>query len=181
MVIALTANFYLDRKMHERQKRDAVETSSCKNEIQKNGMSLLNDGIDTLTKGTANTKGDFFGSLKSVYDIIRADRYAARKIIGEGLQQSFSKSNVSLYDLTKDINMLESAIVYMYTDIHIYVYLNAALREHNCTKKTLLSKDYNIAAYATALLATLLYWQNLPEYSGTTFRVLAIFQILTKP
>ena len=29
-----------------------------------------------------------------------------------------------------------------------------------------------MAAYATALLATLLYWKNLPAYSGTTFRVI---------
>mgnify|MGYP003685516377 CR=1 FL=1 len=83
MVIALPVNFYLDRNMHGRQKRDAVETSSCKREIKKNGMSLLNFGIKKLTLGKVNPKGDFFGSLKSVYDIIQADRNTAKSRIGE--------------------------------------------------------------------------------------------------
>ena len=88
--------FSLDRNMHERQKRDAVETSSCKQEIEKNGMSLLNFGIKKLTMGKVKPKGDFFGSLKSVYDIIQADRNAAKIRIGEGLQRSFGNSYSSL-------------------------------------------------------------------------------------
>ena len=68
--------------------------------------------------------------------------------------------------------MVESALVYMYTEEHIYEDLNVALRQHDCTEKSLTSAEYNLAAYATALLATLLYWQTLPEYSGTTFRVI---------
>ena len=85
MVIVRPDNFSSDRNVHKRQKRDAVETSSCKQEIEKNGMSLFNYGIDNLTMGTVNSKGDFFGSLKSVYDIIQADRNVAKIRIGEGL------------------------------------------------------------------------------------------------
>ena len=168
MVIALPVKFSLDRNMHERQKRDAVETSSCKQEIEKNGMSLFNYGIDNLTIGTVNPKGDFFGSLKSVYDFIQADRNAAKMRIGEGLKRSFINSYNSLNTKAN----LESALVYMYTENYIYGNLNAALRQHDCTYKALTVKEKDMAAYATALLTTLLYWESLPEYNKTTYRVI---------
>ena len=60
MVIVRPDNFSSDRNVHKRQKRDAVETSSCKQEIEKNEMSLFNYGIDKLTMATVNPKGDFF-------------------------------------------------------------------------------------------------------------------------
>ena len=172
MVIALPVKFSLDRNMHERQKRDAVETSSCKQEIEKNGMSLFNYGIDNLTMGTVNPKGNFFGSLKSVYDIIRADRNATKIRIEKGLKSSFTNSYNSLNTKAKDVNNLESALVYMYTENYIYGNLNAALRQHDCTYKVLTVKDKDMAAYATALLTTLLYWESLPEYNKTTYRVI---------
>ena len=46
MVMAHPTEFSSDCNVHKRQKRDAVETSSCKQEIEKNGMSLFNYGID---------------------------------------------------------------------------------------------------------------------------------------
>nr|XP_022296006.1 uncharacterized protein LOC111105848 [Crassostrea virginica] len=169
MVIARPENFSSDRNVHKRQKRDAVETSSCKQEIEKCGMSLFNYGIDKLTTGTVNPIGDFFGSLKSVYDIIQADRNTAKMRIGEGLKNSFPNSTTTFE--TKDVNQLESALVYIYTDDNIYPDLNAALRQHDCTYKALTLKDKDMAAYATALLTTLLYWESLPEYTKTTYRV----------
>ena len=171
MVMAHPTDFSSDWNVHKRQKRDAVETSSCKQEIGKNGMSLFNYGIDKLTTGTVNPIGDFFGSLKSVYDIIQADRNAAKMRIGEGLQNSFPNSYINLNEKTKDVNQLESALVYVYTEDHIYPDLNAALRQHDCTYKALTLKDRDMAAYATALLTTLLYWESLPEYTKTTYRV----------
>ena len=171
IVIVRPDNFSSDRNVHKRQKRDAVETSSCKQEIEKNGMSLFNYGIDNLTMGTVNPKGDFFGSLKSVYDIIQADRNVAKIRIGEGLQRSFGNSYSSLLNKATDVNKLESALVYMYTENHIYGDLNAVLRQHDCTYKSFTLKDRDMAAYATALLTTLLYWESLPEYTKTTYRV----------
>ncbi|XP_078316459.1 uncharacterized protein LOC111105848 [Crassostrea virginica] len=171
MVIARPDNFLSDRNVHKRQKRDAVETSSCKQEIGKNGMSLFNYGIDKLTAGTVNPIGDFFESLKSVFDIMQADRNAAKMTIGEGLRNSFPNSYNSLNTKAKDVNKLESALVHMYTENHIYTDLNAALRQHDCTYKALTLKDKDMAAYATALLTTLLYWESLPEYTKTTYRV----------
>ena len=55
-------------------------------------MSLLNTGINKLTMGKVNPKG----SLKSVYDIMKEDRNAAKSRIGEGLQRSFGESYKSL-------------------------------------------------------------------------------------
>ena len=60
IVLGHPVNFSTNRNMHIRQKRDAVETSSCKQKIEKNGMSLFNYGIDKLTMATVNLKGDFF-------------------------------------------------------------------------------------------------------------------------
>ena len=171
LVIAYPANFSPDSNVHIRQKRDAVETFSCKQKIGKNGMSLFNYGIDKLATGTVNPIGDFFGSLKSVYDIIQADRSAAKMRIGDGLQRSFGNSYSSLLNKATDVNKLESALVYMYTEDHIYPDLNAALRQHDCTYKALTLKDRDMAAYATALLTILLYWESLPEYSKTTYRL----------
>ena len=90
-----------------------------------NRMSLFNYGIDKLTTGTVNPIGDFFRSLKSVYDIIQADRNTAQMRIGEGLKNSFPNSTTTLE--TKDVNQLESALVYIYTHDYIYPDLNAAL------------------------------------------------------
>ena len=171
IVIGHPVNFSSNRSFHERHKRDAVETSSCKHKIEKNGMSLFNYGIDKLTMGTVNPKGDFFGSLKSVYDFIQANRKAAKMRIGNGLQRSFKNSYYSLLKKATNINKLESALVFMYTENNIYGDLNTALRQHNCTHKALTQKDQDKAAYATALLTTLLYWKSLPEYNKTTYRV----------
>ena len=60
IVIGHPVNFSSNLSFPERHKRDAVETSSCKHKIEKNGMSLFNYGIDKLTMGTVNPKGDFF-------------------------------------------------------------------------------------------------------------------------
>ena len=180
MVMAHPTDFSSDWNVHKRQKRDAVETSSCKQEIGKNGMSLFNYGIDKLTTGTVNPIGDFFGSLKSVYDIIQADRNAAKMRIGEGLQNSFPNSYINLNEKTKDVNQLESALVYMYTENHIYPDLNAALRLHDCTYKALTLKNKDMAAYATALLTTLLYWESLPKILKLPIACLAVLQISTK-
>ena len=94
-------------------------------------MNLFNYGIDKLTMGTVNPKGDFFGSLKSVYNINQADRNAAKMRIGNGLQRSFKKSYNSLLTKATNINKLGSALVFMYTESNIYGDLNAALRQHN--------------------------------------------------
>nr|XP_022296577.1 uncharacterized protein LOC111106262 [Crassostrea virginica] len=172
MVLALPPNYSLHNHEHKRIKRAAVETSSCKQDIEKNGMSLFNEGIYNLTLNNMTLEGDFFGSLKSVFDIIQNDRAVAKMRIEIGLKRSFMNSYDSLNTKAKNVNDLESALVYMYTEDYIYRYLNGVLRNHSCTYKKLEQKDRDMAAYATALLATLLYWKNLPAYSGTTFRVI---------
>ena len=80
-------------------------------------MSLFNYGKDKLTMGTVNTKGDFFRSLKSVYDFIQANPKAAKMRIGNGLQRSFKHSYNSLLTKAKNIKKLESALVFIYTEI----------------------------------------------------------------
>ena len=172
MVLALPPNYSLQNHEQKRIKRAAIETSSCKQNIKKHGMSLLNEGIYILTMKNMTLEGDFFGSLKFVFDIIQNDRAVAKMRIETGLNSSFINSSNSLNTKAKNVNDLESALVYMYTEDYIYRYLNGALREHNCTYKELKQQDQDMAAYATALLATLLYWKNLPAYSGTTFRVI---------
>lgn len=52
--------------------------------------------------------------------------------------------------------------------------MNEALRGHKCTSKTLTKEDQDQAAYTTALLATLLYWQDIKEYSDVTYRMFSV-------
>ena len=172
MVLSFPANYSSIRHKHGRQKRAVVENSQCKKDIEMKGMTLFNYGIDQLTMGAEKPNAGFLESLKTVYDILQTDRNATKWIIAEGLQRSFKQSHRSLLKNAKNANMLESALVRMYTEDHIYREMNAALAQHDCTDKKLTQADKDKAAYATALLATLLYWQNLPGYSKVTYRMI---------
>ena len=172
MVITFPVNHSSIRHQHGRQKRAVVENSKCKKDIEKKGMALFNYGIDQLTMGAEKPNMGFLKSLKNVYDILQTDRNATKWIIAEGLQRSFKQSHSSLMEITKNECMLECALVRMYTEVHIYKKMNAALANHTCTDKTLTQADKDKAAYATALLATLLYWENLPGYSEVTYRMI---------
>ena len=74
-------------------------------------MSLFNEGICILTMKNMTLEGDFFGSLKFVYDIIQNDRAVAKMRIETGINSSFINSYNSLNTKAKNVNDLESALV----------------------------------------------------------------------
>lgn len=155
-----------------RLKRALVETSECKKEIEDNGMDLINYGIEVLTKGAVKIRQcPFIDSLKSVFNFLQKNRNDIKLRIAEALKQGYRTGYATL-NKAKDLSKLESTLIYMYTDNDIYKDLNFALSQHKCTKKTLDQKDKELAPYAAALLATLLYWETLPGDKGTTYRMI---------
>ena len=54
IVPAITANDSWSHQEHRRQKRDVVEDLKCKQDILKNGMDLINYGIENITNRKAN-------------------------------------------------------------------------------------------------------------------------------
>ena len=174
IVPALTSNDFLSR----RRKRAVVEDLKCKQDILKNGMSLINYGIKEITKSKANLEGGFFESLKLVFNEMQRNKSAVESIIGAGLQQSFQDAYTSLDKEIKESKSLESALIWLYTkdttSSALYKSVNNALSGHICTSKTLTKDDQDQAAYTTALLATLLYWQYVKEYSGVTYRMFSV-------
>lgn len=46
--------------------------------------------------------------------------------------------------------------------------MNTALSGHKCTSKIITDQEQDQAAYTIALLAKLLYWQYVKDYSGVT-------------
>lgn len=155
-----------------RLKRALVETSECKKEIEDNGMDLINYGIEVLTKGAVKIRQcPFIDSLKSVFNFLQKNRNDIKLRITETLKQGYRTGYATL-NKAKDLSKLESTLIYMYTDDDIYKDLNFALSQHKCTKKTLDQKDKELAPYAAALLATLLYWEKLPGDKGTTYRMI---------
>lgn len=157
---------------HSRSKRAVVETSKCKTEIEKNGLDLINYGIEALTVGENKPKGFFVDSLKFVFTILQQKQNETKWRIADALKQKYSQGYQSLIGKAKDLSKLESTLIYMYTDDDIYGDLNFALSQHKCTKKTLDQKDKALAPYAAALLAILLYWEGVPGYEGVTYRMI---------
>ena len=178
IVPALTLHESLSRHKHSRQKRDDVEDLKCKQDILKNGMSLINYGIEKITSRTAYLQGGFFESLRLVFNEMQRNKSAVEMIIKAGLQQSFLDAYNSLDEEIKKTKSLESALICLYTkdttSSALYNSVNEALRGHKCTSKTLTKEDQDQAAYTTALLATLLYWQDVKEYSDVTYRMFSV-------
>ena len=75
IVPALTLHESLRHK-HSRQKRDDVEDLKCKQDILKNGMSLINYGIEKITSRTAYLQGGFFESLRLVFNEMQRNKIA---------------------------------------------------------------------------------------------------------
>nr|XP_034317445.1 uncharacterized protein LOC105340770 isoform X2 [Crassostrea gigas] len=156
-----------------RSKRAIVETSECKKEIENDGMDLINYGMEVLTKGAVKkNQCSFVDSLKSVFDFLQQHRNDIKQRIAEALKKRYRTGYQTLIKKAKDLSKLEDTLVYMYTDDDIYGDLNFALSQHKCTKKTLEQKDKELAPYAAALFATLLYWEKLPGYKGKTYRMI---------
>ena len=180
IVPALTSNDSLSR----RQKRAVVEDLKCKQNILRNGMSLINYGVEKITNRKANLQGGFFESLRLVFNEMQRNKSAVEMIIGEGLGDRFDNAYTSLDKEIKASQNLESALIWLYTKDNtkgaLYKSVNKALSGHNCTSRTLSTEDKYQAAYTTALLATLLYWQDVKEYSGVTYRMIGGVNALEK-
>lgn len=175
LVVLVTHAFLEDYSPinRRRYKRALVETSECKKEIENNGMDLINYGIEVLTKGAVKIKQcPFVDSLQSVFNFLQQNRNDIKRKIAEALKQRYRIGYQTLINKAKDLSKLEGTLVYMYTDNDIYKDLNFALSQHKCTKKTLEQKDKELAPYAAALLATLLYWTKLPGYGDATYRMI---------
>ena len=176
IVPGLTMNDSLSRHKHRRQKRDVVEDFKCKQDILKNGMSLINDGIEKITNRTENLHGGFFESLRLVYNEMQYNKSATERIIKAGLNRTNRRAHNSLVYKIKMSGNLESALIWLYTkdttSSALYKSVNTALSGHKCTFKNLTDQDQDQAAYTTALLATLLYWPNATGYSGITYRMI---------
>lgn len=158
---------------HSRSKRAVVETSKCKRKIEKYGMNLINYGIEALTVGEKKPTGLFLDSLKFVFTILQNKKNETKWRIADALKPEYNHGYQSLLREAKDPTKLEGTLVYMYTDEDIYGDLNYALSQHKkCTRKTLDQKDKAFAPYAAALLATLLYWREVPGYQGVTYRMI---------
>ena len=177
IVPALTSGDSLRRHKHRRQKRAYVEDLKCKQDILKNGMSLINYGIEKITSRAANLQGGFFESLRLVFNEIQRNKSATKSIIEEGLIKSFPEAHESLVEkinVSKSLEF-ESSLIWLYTKVTnsstLYYKVNRALSGHECTSKKLEIEDQHQAAYTTALLATLLYWEDVKEYSGVTYRM----------
>ena len=109
---------------------------------------------------------------------MQRNKSAVESIIVAELQQSFQDAYTSLDKEIKESKSLESALIWLYTKdtttSALYKSVNSALSGHKCTSRTLTKEDQNQAAYTTALLATLLYWQGVKEYSGVTYRMFSV-------
>ena len=132
----LTANDALSHK-NRRQKRAFVEDLNCKQDILKNGLSLIDWGIKKITNRTANPQEGFFESLRLVFNEMQRNKSAAKSMIEEGLEHSFQKVHKSLVEKINVSKSLESALIWLYTKDNtssaFYKSVNAALSNHNCT------------------------------------------------
>ena len=176
IVHTLTANDALSHKKHRRQKRAFVEDLKCKQDIIKNGMSLIKWGIEKITNRTANLQGGFFESLRLVFNEMQRNKSATKSIIEEGLKSSYPEAHTSLVEKINVSESLESALIWLYTKDNtssaFYKSVNDALSNHNCTFTEPTKQSQDQAAYTTALLATLLYWKDVKGYSGVTYRMI---------
>lgn len=174
LIVLATHAVLADRSLqnHSRLKRAVVETSNCKKKIENNGMDLINYGIEELTAGETKPTGLFVDTLRFVFKILQQKRNETKWRIAEALKQMYSKDYQNLLQKARDPTKLEGTLVFMYTDDAIYGDLNYALSQHKCTKKTLNQKDKELAPYAAALLATLLYWSAVPGFDGVTYRMI---------
>ena len=165
-VLEISAKTLRNRYEDRRQKRAVVESSECQQSVEQNGMTLFNAGIKTLKGEGADIKGNFLGELKSIYNILEKNPNSAKNRIETGLV----KINNSI-SLPETPDALKTELIRLYTSNAIYSFLNSALNQHACTNKPSLADfDKNIAAYATALFAVLLYWPELNTCSQTTYR-----------
>ena len=145
IIPVFTVNDSLSHYKHRRQKRDVVEDLKCKQDILKNGMSMINYGIENITNRTASLQGGFFESLRLVFNEMQRNKSAAERKIGAGLQQSFLDAYNSLDEKIKETKNLESALIWLYTKDNsenaFYKKVNTALSGHKCTSKTLTKGD----------------------------------------
>ncbi|XP_061179211.1 uncharacterized protein LOC133187829 [Saccostrea echinata] len=167
-VTALHPKFnYYAQQIHRRHKRAFVEKADCQKMIEKNGMDMINYGIEVLSNGTEKYEGRFFESLQSVFMLLQKKRNDTKWTIAESLRNQY---RTSYNTLRRSRDQLESSLIQLYTADEIYNDLSGALGQHDCTTKALSPKDRALAPYATALFATMLYWGDLMTTGKTTYR-----------
>lgn len=153
---------------------------SCQEKIRCNGIELINRGV-TMLYPNITIEGRYYKALKEFYDFMSNDSMAFSNIINH-LEKEFNdtiplmEKGMSKFKNTEYENSSHALLVYLYTTksnySSIYYTLNSILRNHseNCNNKSITGTDENIAPYAAALSATLLYWDKLKPATEITYR-----------
>lgn len=153
---------------------------SCQEKIRCNGIELINRGV-TMLYPNITIEGRYYKALKEFYDFMSNDPMAFSNIINH-LEKEFNdtiplmEKGMSKFKNTEYENSSHALLVYLYTTksnySSIYYTLNSILRNHleNCNNKSITGTDENIAPYAAALSATLLYWDRLTPATEITYR-----------
>lgn len=149
-----------------RSRRSTYQNMECAAEIRKNGMSLLNAGINKIDSSIKIT-GRFYYALEDIYKY--NNRLRIFNVTKQGLEHiSTSKYAVPHFD---NVSLpFEAKYVYLYTTKSVYSLLNRSLREHDCTHKVLSDEEKAIAPFSAGLMAVLMYWPALEKDSGLTYR-----------
>ncbi|XP_048750961.1 uncharacterized protein LOC125662695 [Ostrea edulis] len=149
---------------------DTYQDGDCALKIQKNGMSLLNEGMK-LIDPDIKIAGRFHEALRDLYQNVNKEH--TLNITKTYLQNITIESNGTTFHAIDGFNkkrVFEKRYIYLYTTMAVYKKLNSILREHDCTTNTLSEGDLYYAPYSAVLMSVLMYWSNLTEFRGLTYR-----------
>jgi hypothetical protein len=150
---------------------ETYQVGDCALQIQRDGMSLLNEGI-RLIDPSIEISGRFHEALKDLYTKVNKGHIVS---ITEKYLRNVSKTDRKgrtyyAIDAFNQKTLFEEKYIYLYTTLAIYKKLNRILREHDCTTKSLSVEDIYYAPYSAILMSVMMYWSELTGYRGVTYR-----------
>jgi hypothetical protein len=150
---------------------ETYQDSDCALKIQRDGMSLLNEGI-RLIDPNIKVSGRFHEALRDLYK--KVNKGHILNITNKHLKNVPPKRwRGRLYYATDFIDnktLFEEKFIQLYTSGVVYGELNTILKGHICTTKSLSKEDIYYAPYSAVLMGVLMYWSELTGYRGITYR-----------